>query len=396
MAWIKEITRKDGGITYRVSWREPGDAKESTLTIRDDKGRAELNVRLLNANGQSFTAVQRAVAQAKVGGISVREMIERHIDQLTDPAEGTINKYRKAVPLYFNGHIGNIPVQALTQQDVKAWIKEMIKRPSCRGGTISSKTISNQHGLLSAAMNTAVNTPGIKLKRNPCQGVKMPSDNRTEEVMRFMSAAEITAMADAISPARYRTFILFLLVTGMRFNEATALRPGDIRMEAGQWVARVERAWKNKGDGAYYIGKPKTKKSRRSVSLPPSMMALLQPLLDSSDPFQCVFRTSTGSPIRHSTFFKYWRRALDALNYPAGAGNRPRIHDIRHSHASIMLANGMNIYELSRRLGHESIQTTIDRYSHLSPDANFRSANIAEEAMSIKAAPMIEGETTAA
>lgn len=392
MAWIKEIPRKDGGTTYRITWVEPGESKESTMSIRDDRQRAELNVRLLAANGESFAAMQRAVKQSKIKGVTVREMLRIHIDQLTDPTLGTINKYEKAIPLYFNGRIGSIPVEALTRQDIKAWIKEMRQRPSRRGGKLSAKTITNQHGLLSAAMNTAVGTPGIKMKRNPCQGVVMPKDDRTEEVMRFMTAQAVLSIADIFKPARYRAFVLFLVATGMRFNEATAVRPADFNFAAQPAVVRVERAWKNDGTGKFYLGPPKTKKSRRSISLPPSLVAVVRPIVEGTAQDQCVFRTGTGSPIKHSTFFVYWKRALDDLKYPAGAGNRPRIHDLRHTHASLMLAAGMPIYDLSRRLGHESIQTTIDRYSHLSPDAHFRGANIAEEAMAITAGPIEDVE----
>jgi integrase len=60
---------------------------------------------------------------------------------------------------------------------------------------------------------------------------------------------------------------------------------------------------------------------------------------------------------------------------------RPRIHDIRHSHASMMIAGGMNLYELANRLGHESIITTTKTYGHLVPDAHFRAAAMVETAL---------------
>ncbi|MCG3017368.1 hypothetical protein KZ288_26910, partial [Escherichia coli] len=82
MAWIKEIPRKDGGITYRISWREPGSIKESTMTVRDDLERAKMNVRLLDANGGSLEAAQRAERAANIQGPTVAAVMEKHIDQL--------------------------------------------------------------------------------------------------------------------------------------------------------------------------------------------------------------------------------------------------------------------------------------------------------------------------
>lgn len=398
MAWIKEVPRKNG-ITYRVTWTEPGDTKESTLSIRDDKDKAELNVRLLNANNQSFRAAKLAADRAQIEGPTLRQFMVEHIDQLTDPSAGTINKYRKAIPLYFDGPLGSMPVEAITHQDIKAWIKYMQGKRKKNGDPLSAKTISNQHGLLSATMNTAMRTPRLNVTTNPCKGITLPKDKRTEEIMRFMTAAESMAIVDIIRPRAYAPFVALLRGTGLRFNEAAALRPTDFNLNAEPPTLRVERAWNNDGTGKFTIGPPKTKKSRRTVSLPPSLVTMIRPLVESAAPLQSVFRTSTGSPIRHSTFFKYWKRALDDLGHPEGAGNRPRIHDLRHTHASLMLSAGMNIYELSRRLGHESIKVTVDRYSDLVPDAHFRGAAIAETALAVEApvivAEIVDDEKTA-
>jgi integrase len=180
-------------------------------------------------------------------------------------------------------------------------------------------------------------------------------------------------------PDRYQVFVACLRATGARFGEVTAFYADDFQLDSATPSVRVERAWKRDGDNRFYIGPPKTKKSRRTISLPPSFVRDVRPIVESTAPGQHVFRTSYEGPIRHSTFWQFWNDSIEALDYPAD--DRPRIHDMRHTHASLMLAGGMSIYELSRRLGHESIQTTIDRYSHLVPDAHFRAIDIAEKAL---------------
>lgn len=388
MAWIRERKRKDGGTTFYVTWREPGATEESTLTIRDDRDEAELNVRLLEANGNSYTAAQRAQENAKIGGVTVKEYLEYHVEMLTKPGPYQIERYKRAIKNHFSSTLGKIPLKAVTQADVIRWIKYMQQKPGKDTEFMRAKTIANQHGLLSAAMKRAHDTGEIEL--NPCLGIDLPEDDDDiVEIMRFMTVQESYNVVMALPP-RYRQFMAFLRATGARFGEATALKGGDFKLDASPPVVRIEKAYKLNGKGEYYVGRPKTKKSRRTVSLPPSLVEYLRPLVEKAGKKGLVFVTSYGGFIRHSTFWEFWDKALTKLKYPED--ERPRIHDMRHTHASIMLAQKMDIYELSRRLGHESIQTTVDRYSHLLPDAHFRAAAIAESAFGSLPAPPTDKE----
>ncbi|GAA0199499.1 site-specific integrase [Glutamicibacter creatinolyticus] len=370
MAWIEKRKRKDGGTTFYVIWREPGSTEKSKLTIRDDEESAKMNVRLLEANNNSYEAARRAMENASIGGQTVREYIEKHIGLLTRAGEDQLKRYERAIRNHFSGDLGKTPLAAARQEDVIRWIRYM------QGKGLSPKTIANHHGLLSAAMKRAHDTGVIAL--NPCAGVQLPEDNRVEESMRFMTVDESLRVVLA-HPERYQPLVAFLRGTGARFGEATALRGKDFSLDAKQPSVRIEKAWKRGKDNRFYIGPPKTKKSRRTVSLPPSLVEFIRPNVEQAGDHGLVFVTSYGGAIRHSTFFEFWKGALDKLGYPAG--ERPRIHDMRHTHASIMLSAGLDMYVLSRRLGHESIQTTVDRYSHLLPDAQFEAAKVAENAL---------------
>lgn len=389
MAWIRERKRKDGGITYLVTWREPGATKESTLSIADDKAQAELNVRILEANGNSYAAAERALSLSKIDGPKVAEYMLRHVALLTTAGPDQTKRYERAIKNHFSSKLGKLPLAAVVEEDVILWVKYM----QTKG--LSSKTIANHHGLLSAAMSRAQRAGLLAI--NPCGGINLPKDESIEEKMRFMTVKESLAVVQA-HPVRYRPLVAFLRGTGARFGEATALTGGDFQLDIEQPTVRIEKAWKRGKDDRFYIGPPKTKKSRRSISLPPSLVDFIRPAVEAAGKRGTVFVTSYGGPIRHSTFFEFWKKSLDKLGYPAG--ERPRIHDLRHTHASIMLAGGPNtpglaITELSRRLGHESIQTTVDRYSHLMPDAQFRAADIAEKVFGkMPELPPIEGPDT--
>lgn len=384
MASIRKRPKADGSISYAVLWRDSDTGTQTSYPCQSEQ-EAERFKRLIEANGNSLTAVESILEKVSIGGPTVAENLTRHVELLTSAGPDQVKRYGAAIRNYFGGRLGKLPVAAVEHEDVVLWIKHM-QGQEYKGKPLSAKTIANHHGLLSASMETAV-----RLKRrtdNPCRGIKLPKDESTEEKMYFMTAQASLEIVKA-HPARYQAFVSCLRATGARFGEVTAFFADDFSLDGPTPSVRVERAWKRDENDRFYLGPPKTKKSRRTISLPPSLVRDIRPLVESAKPGQHVFRTTYDGPIRHSTFWEFWDTALTSLKqekddvkvprYPKD--DRPRIHDMRHTHASLMLAGGMSIYELSRRLGHESIQTTIDRYSHLVPDAHFRAIDIAERAL---------------
>jgi integrase len=219
---------------------------------------------------------------------------------------------------------------------------------------------------------------------NPCKGVKLPKATHTEDVIRFITPAEWATIMGNMDP-HFRPFFQFLVGTGLRFGEATALTATDFNLKAKTPSVRITKAWKEDDEKGYYIGPPKTKKSRRTVSLAPSTVDAVKPLVEAAGTGY-VFTLKRGGVMRSGAVFnRAWEPALKASGYikrtKEDPGNMPRVHDIRHTHASWMVAAGMDIFALSRRLGHESVTTTMDRYSHLLPDAMFDAAQIAQKAL---------------
>jgi integrase len=146
------------------------------------------------------------------------------------------------------------------------------------------------------------------------------------------------------------------------------------------------------------------------VSIGPEIVSDLIPLLESERkdtgtgrmrrpaPDDLVFVNRQGRPVSQSTFLVHvWQPAVRAFagdvqvdgKWVPGPGKRPRVHDLRHSHASWQIAAGIPLTWLQVRLGHESISTTSDVYGHLSPDAHAASARAASVALS-QASPTVE------
>lgn len=368
--------RKDGTFSYQVQWRDP-DTKQPERWTFEHEAEAKAWQRLLDANGQSLRVAQRVYDDGKLSGPTVAELMATHITELTDVGPYQMGRYERDIKNHFGEHLGPRKVAAVEYEDIVAWIKYM------QGKGLSAKTIANQHGFLSATMTTAVRK---RLRPdNPCKGVKLPKSTATEEVMRFITQDEWRGIIKGMDP-HFVPFFQLLIGTGLRFGEATALKASDFDLNAATPTVKVIRAWKSDNNGGYYIGPPKTKKSKRTVSLAPSTVAAIREKVEGAGGGY-VFTLKRGGVMRsNSAFNRAWRPALLNAGYEPwksknNPGNMPRIHDTRHSHASWMLQAGMEIFALSRRLGHESISTTSDRYSHIMPQAHFTGAAVAERAL---------------
>jgi integrase len=163
----------------------------------------------------------------------------------------------------------------------------------------------------------------------------------------------------------YRPLVQTMAYTGLRWSEATALRVRDVDI-LGHRI-HVVQAWKRTPDSYFEIGEPKSRRSRRTITIPPDLAEQLIPLTPRPGD-EYLFVSRQGRPVRHSNFrYRVWLPAVEKLK-AAKVDKTPRIHDLRHSHASWLIAAGVPLPAIQRRLGHESITTTIDRYGHLAPE----------------------------
>lgn len=371
MASIRTRTRKNGTEYHTLSWRENG--KQNGLSF-DTLAEAEMWQRLLDANGQSFSKAEKMWEDAQHEGPTVKQALLDHIDLLVGTTEYTVKRYRDAVRLHFSGNLGECRVKALTHAHIIEWIKWMQERDK------SPKTISLQHGLLSACMETCVRH-GL-IERNPCKGVRLPKQVRVGDDGDDISMDDFRAIRSLMDP-HFHPFIDFLVGTGCRFSEATPLLASDFTLNGNPPLVFISKAHKQGAAGGRYVGEPKTSKSRRKVSLAPSTAESIRPLVQAAaldgGP---VFRMKDGGEFTAQAFYnRGWERPRREAGLGIGSNKHVTVHSIRHLHAALMLQAGMNVYELSRRLGHTNIAQTADRYAHLLPDAHFTGAQVAHKAL---------------
>lgn len=189
--------------------------------------------------------------------------------------------------------------------------------------------------------------------------------------MQTWNEDEIHHFLDAIKDTSYYALFHTALYTGMRRSELLALRWQDIDLI--QCQISVNRSLHQARDRSITFSEPKTTRARRTIALSPSAILALKehrekqgleramlgkPLTDSD----LAFSHPDGSPLLPSSITHAWIKLVHR------AGLKPiRLHDARHTHASLMLKAGIHPKIVSERLGHASIQITLDTYSHIAP-----------------------------
>lgn len=377
MASIRTNKRKDGSSSYTVLWRDPQEGQLSRTFEVHDKAK-DLKA-FLDANGNSFKLANQAKGRAKSRAPLVHEIVTNHIDQLGGDVEpGTRATYRGMVPIYFGeDSIGFIPVDKLSRDDVRDWFDTMQR---------AVKTKKNVHALLSAALRTELRRGDDSwIESNVAEGIRSPKSTKKTRDPVFLSKDELSALTDAMPSEVYRRMVDLKAYTGMRWGEITALRPSHVRNLRGRLVIYVREAWKRHAgkEQGQPLGAPKTSKGTRTITLGKAAADRFKPWLDGVEGDGLVFTVpSTGEKITSSYFSRIiWTPTCAKLLVKGEDGSKPELHarptphDLRHTHASMLIEAGIDFMTIQERLGHESITTTIGTYGHLRNDADANAAD---------------------
>lgn len=306
------------------------------------------------------------------GRTTVRELVElwwpdyeRRLAPTAKKSEG--GRLRKHIlPL-----LGDVALEDVTSAVVHQWVRDLedgrgpVGEPWRPGARVSRriplapKTIANCHGLLFVLMASAVAEK--LLRANPCVGTSLPE--RIHQEMRCLSDVEIERLLSAL-PAHWRPLVLLLVTTGLRWGEAIGLKVGRLHLTSRTPALRVEEQLQLVA-GRMVFCAPKSARSRRTVTFERSLARTLRRLVDGRDGQDLVFLTTAGATIRPHSFRRIWtgatkRAGLEGL----------RVHDLRHTHAAILLSAGVSMEKISRRLGHASLAVTDLIYGHLRAESD--------------------------
>ncbi|MET9321899.1 site-specific integrase [Streptomyces sp. NPDC003038] len=263
---------------------------------------------------------------------------------------------------------------------VGAWINKMRQTKVRRGGgkpkDMSPETLRGLHGLLSSILKEAVVAEPPLRDRNPCDLTRLPKDDdhgvgddEGDDQMEFLTPEEVAGVVSCFPRASDQMLVRTAYGTGLRWGEITALAARHIRNPvSGRYEVRVTRAWKRRTPSDFYLGPPKSSAGRRTVEITEGLwLELVDYGLADLELDELVFRGLDGERIKYGTFWERWNRAV-AKAKKLGLlpeWKFPTFHDLRHSHVAALLSDGHSLTYVQRRLGHESIVTTSDRYGHL-------------------------------
>ncbi len=347
-----------------------GKRKRKIETFRGDKQGAERRLRELLL--QLDNGLPMETSKDTVNGFLAKWM-ETYVK--TNCSARTLEGYQWYVKRYVIPKLGNVPLVKLAPQDVQGLYADMLERG------LSARTVLHAHRILKEALSHAVKWGYII--RNVCDAVDPPRPRHKE--MKALNAVEVQKLLEASNQSPYRHIFYLAIYSGLRLGELLGLRWSDLDIE--NRALSINRAIARIAGKGLVVTEPKTARSRRLISLPESTVALLSSMKAQQrdlwesrdvqlDEEAYIFSSWTGGPMSPDTVSHAFRKIIRKSGLP-----EVRFHDLRHTHATLMLKQGVHPKIVSERLGHSSINITLDTYSHVLPGMQEAAVDAFEKAL---------------
>lgn len=355
----KQRGRGEGSISQRTNGRweakitvgYDGNGKRIRRAVYGDtKQEVQDKLRELQGQAQAGTLVDQS-------GITLAEYLTSWLANTVKPQTSptTHARYDSLVRLKVSPHIGGLKVSSLVPIHVYHLMGELERAQE------SLWTRKMAGTLLHNALKQAVKLK--LLSHNPAADV--PRAKPLEKEMKFFTEEQVKVFIEAAKKRRVGALFILAVGSGMRQGELFGLTWEDIDFEKNLVSVRRTLA---EVKGAFTVKEPKSKRSKRTITLPPFVMEALREhrtkMLAEGHIKAPVFCAKTGQYQRKSNML---RQVFFPMLEKAGLP-RIRFHDLRHTHATLLLAAGESIKAVSRRLGHASIDITLKVYAHLLPD----------------------------
>jgi integrase len=365
VAFIEARKHTNGGNSWRVIWRTNGQRETERFTNETDADKFKVYVEAAGNNWPPGWIPQQGWAgsfepPAPTPSVTTTQFVSDSARRRVKASEGTRAGYQLEIERYLKGtDLGLTPWREVTADNVSDWVLIL----TARG--LSAKTVINVHGLTSAAWKQAIKAGDTVI--NPFDGLAPKNRKLSEDIAVYLTPEQFRIIWEA-TPIFYQPFVHCLAATGVRISELTALTVNNVDSEGS--LIRIRQAWKKTAKPRVYaLGEPKTLRGRRTVTVDPLTLSILMTAVEGKKPTDYVFTNKSGTALNYDHFYRnIWTDIVNELPV-AQFPRRPRIHDLRHSHASWLIGAGCSLLEISRRLGHESVNTTAGTYGHLFPDA---------------------------
>jgi integrase len=353
-----------------------GERQQKQVTFRGTKRAAERELARLETevgSGSYVAPVRETVA----------EFLERWLEAYakTNTTARTFQRYSDIVRGHLVPALGQLTLTKLQPLHIQEYYSEALATGRRDGnGGLSAKTVLHHHRVLREALKHAVKWRLIAV--NPADATEPPRPQPHE--IRVLSEDEVARLIDAAKGTPLAFPILVALSTGLRRGEILALRWEDIDLQRA--TLAVRQSLEETRDGIRFKV-PKTKKSRRVVALPAALVEALvrhkgeqaQHRLMIGPDYRdhgLVIARPDGTPVRPN----YITLAFTRLSRRCEL-HGVRFHDLRHTHATELLRQGIHPKVVSERLGHATVGMTLDVYSHVLPDMQEEAARRIDQAL---------------
>lgn len=319
-------------------------------------------------DGRDVSAVELTVAKFSQQWLAAVKQSIRPKTYLT---------YSQLLRTHIIPEYGNVKVTRLLAAHPLALYEKMLKAGK------SPSTVLHVHRVASMMMSAALQWNLVN--RNILKAIKPPSVPHRE--MQILSADEARQLLTAAVGDRLEALYWLALVCGPRAGEMLALQWKNVNLDAG--TLRIT-ATLHRRNGDYHLDEPKTKKSRRTLNLPPMLISKLrQHRVTQNEEIRSsargawqhnefVFSNTIGNPLDITNLL---RRQLRPLLRKAGVRRSVTIQELRHSAVSFALSRGVAPIDVAQMAGHSSVAVTLTRYAHALPGATLRASEAIEAVM---------------
>ena len=360
----KERRRKDGSFIWQVRWRPPGDPSD---TRRIEKVFRTKRDALDWISAMDTDSLRGTFINPRQG----EQLFSKVADEYRETWSRLAPKTRVGYTSILNRHVlpefGSKKVAAIQAHHVQAFHNRL-------AATRKPNTVRRIMDVLRGVLALAVRRRYIASNPASTDNVELAHRSRSIDIQP-LTHEQVEQLVQAL-PEHWRLPVLLAAYTGLRAGELWALRresihEGELSITHALKEVTTEQAQDIPEDqrltDSLIIGPTKTY-AKRKVSLPEFIRADLAQHVLQAAPNQhgLVFTTPNGSPVRHNLFYKRVFAPAAKSTRPA---NPPRFHDLRHTCAAWLIAAGAPSLHIKLRLGHQSIQTTLDTYGHLFPSA---------------------------
>lgn len=330
---------------WQVRYRDPlGDERARSFLRKVDAERFAVTVEADKLRGEW--------TDPRLSRTTLAEWSDRWLRTKSHLKPKTLAGYESNLRAHVLPAFGSHELRHIDRMAVEEWVADL------QGRGLGPSGVRQARQVLNSMMQLAVETG--YLVSNPVAGVR--TARQPEPEMLFLTAEEVERLAATIREP-YSTLVYLLAYGGLRWGEAAGLRRKRCQL-LGSRIEVVESL--SEVGGQLHFGSPKTNRSRMVV-VPGFLRDLLAEHLAhelDDDPDSLVFKSPQGQPLRNTNFRRQvWYRAVAEAGLQEGL----RIHDLRHTCASLLISQGAHPKAIQAHLGHSSISVTMDRYGHLFP-----------------------------